>query len=374
MAGIYLHIPFCKKACHYCDFHFSTSSNLMEELIHHMGKELILRKNYLPEGETIETIYFGGGTPSLLSQSQLSYLMDTVHANYPVKLREVTLEANPDDLNDAKLAQFLSCGIDRLSIGIQSFRNEILTFYNRAHNAEESLQCIELARNAGFAKLSIDLMYGFPSLDHSGWEADLRTALDLDPGHISSYALTIEPRTALGTWVKKGSFQPASDDFVAEEFEILQDATEAAGYIQYEISNFGKPDAFALHNTNYWTGVPYMGVGPSAHSFDGKNRGYNVSNNSGYVRALREGKLVFETDNLSAEDRINEYILTSLRTSWGTDLNFLETNYQVDLIKLKSEELDFLSESGWICIQNSHLILSRKGKLLADSVAAKLFL
>ncbi|WP_158856152.1 radical SAM family heme chaperone HemW [Lunatibacter salilacus] len=374
MAGIYLHIPFCKKACHYCDFHFSTSSNLMEELIHQIGKELVFRKNYLPEGEIIESIYFGGGTPSLLSQSQLSYLMDTIHANYPVKLREVTLEANPDDLNDAKLTQFLSCGIDRLSIGIQSFRNEVLTFYNRAHNAEESLQCIELARNAGFAKLSIDLMYGFPSLDHTGWEADLRTALDLDPGHISSYALTIEPRTALGTWVKRGTFQPASDDFVAEEFEILQDATEAAGYIQYEISNFGKPDAFALHNTNYWTGAPYLGVGPSAHSFDGTNRGYNVSNNSGYVRALREGKLVFETDNLNAEDRINEYILTSLRTIWGTDLNFLETTYQVNLIELKSAELNFLSKSGWVSIQDGHLILSRKGKLLADSVAAKLFL
>ncbi len=339
-----------------------------------MGKELILRKNYLPEGEIIETVYFGGGTPSLLSQSQIAYLMDAIHANYPVKLREVTLEANPDDLNNVKLAQFLNSGIDRLSIGIQSFRNDVLTFYNRAHNAEESIQSLELARNAGFSKLSIDLMYGFPSHDHSGWESDLGIALDLDPGHISSYALTIEPRTALGAWVKKGSFQPASDDFVAEEFEILQDATEAAGYIQYEISNFGKPKAFGLHNTNYWTGVPYLGVGPSAHSFDGTNRGYNVSNNSAYVRAMHEGKLVFETDNLSAEDRINEYILTSLRTSWGTDLNFLASTYQVNLIKLKSPELDFLNKSGWVSIEGDHLILSRKGKLLADSIAAKLFL
>lgn len=374
MAGIYIHIPFCKKACHYCDFHFSTNSGLMEELIQLMGKELILRKNYLPEGHNIETVYFGGGTPSLLSQSQLLYLMDTIHTHYPVQLREVTLEANPDDLNDAKLSQFLSNGIDRLSIGIQSFRNDVLAFYNRAHSAEESLHVLEWARKAGFAKLSIDLMYGFPSTDHSGWEDDLRTALELDPGHISSYALTIEPRTALGTWVKKGSFKPATDDFVAEEFEIMQDAMEASGYIQYEISNFGKPGAFALHNTNYWTGVPYLGVGPSAHSFDGTNRGYNVANNSAYVRALRNEILVFETDNLNTEDRVNEYILTSLRTSWGTDLDFLESAYQINLMERKPSELEFLNKSGWISLQGSHLILSRKGKLLADSIAAKLFI
>ena len=206
MAGIYLHIPFCKKACHYCDFHFSTSSGLMEELIYQMGQELIHRKSYLPKDDYIETIYFGGGTPSLLSQSQLLYLMDTICLNFPVNLKEVTLEANPDDLTEKKLAQFLSCGIDRLSIGVQSFRNDVLTFYNRAHNAEESLQSLALARDAGFEKLSIDLMYGFPSPDHAGWSEDLRTALNLDPGHISSYALTIEPRTALGNWAKNGSF------------------------------------------------------------------------------------------------------------------------------------------------------------------------
>lgn len=346
----------------------------MEELIFLMGQELILRKHYLPKGEIIETVYFGGGTPSLLSHSQLSYLMDTIHSNYPVKLREVTLEANPDDLNNAKLAQFLSCGIDRLSIGIQSFRNEVLTFYNRAHTARESLQSIEWARNAGFSKLSIDLMYGYPSNDHIGWESDLSIAMELNPGHISSYALTIEPGTALGAWVKKGSFQPASEDFVAEEFEILQDVMETAGYIQYEISNFGKPEAFALHNTNYWTGVPYLGVGPSAHSFDGINRGYNLSNNSAYVRAMREERLVFEIDNLNSEDRVNEYILTSLRTIWGTDLKFLESTYQVDLVERKSAELEFLSKSGWVSIKDGHLMLSRKGKLLADSIAAKLFL
>jgi oxygen-independent coproporphyrinogen-3 oxidase len=346
----------------------------MNELILLMGEELILRKNYLPADELIETVYFGGGTPSLLSQSQLSHLMETIHTHYPVRLKEVTLEANPDDLGKAKLDDFLSCGIDRLSIGVQSFRNEVLTFYNRAHNAEESLLSVENARNAGFEKLSIDLMYGFPSMDHFGWKADLNTALELDPGHISSYALTIEPRTALGNWVNKGTYQPASEDYVAEQFEILQDGMESAGYIQYEISNFGKPKAFALHNTNYWKGVPYLGIGPSAHSFDGTNRGYNISNNAGYVRALRKGKLVFEVDNLSAADRINEYILTSLRTSWGTDLNFLATTHQIDLIAVKSKELEFLTQSNWISIQDGHLILSRKGKLLADSIAGKLFL
>lgn len=374
MAGIYLHIPFCKKACHYCDFHFSTSGSLMEELIYLMGQELIHRKNYLPAGEYIETIYFGGGTPSLLSQAQVIYLVDIIYTHYPVQVREFTLEANPDDLNKEKLAQFLSTGIDRLSIGIQSFRDDVLAFYNRAHTAKESLESLALARNAGFDKLSIDLMYGFPAQDHTGWKEDLRTALNLNPGHISSYALTVEPQTALGNWVKKGSFQPASEDFVAEEFELLQDSMEKAGYIQYEISNFGRPDAFALHNTNYWTGVPYLGVGPSAHSFDGTNRGHNVSNNAAYIKNIREGRMVFKTDILSAEDRINEYILTSLRTHWGTDLDYLATTCKVDLSSIKSKEIDFLKESGFVLIQNSHVLLSKKGKLFADSIAAKLFL
>jgi oxygen-independent coproporphyrinogen III oxidase len=345
----------------------------MDELIHMMGRELILRKNYLDTTDVIETIYFGGGTPSLLSQAQLLYLIDIIYKHYPLSLREVTLEANPDDLNKEKLAHFLSGGIDRLSIGIQSFRNEVLAFYNRAHTAEESLHSLALARDAGFDKLSIDLIYGFPSQDHKGWEEDLRTALNLDPGHISSYALTIEPQTALGKWMEKGTFQPASEDFVAEEFEMLQDAMDSAGYIQYEISNFGKSESFALHNANYWRGVPYIGVGPSAHSFDGSHRGYNLSNNATYVKNLRKEMLVFEIDALSTEDRINEYILTSLRTSWGTDLRYLESTYNIDLTSIKSEEIKYLKHSGNIISQEHHLYLSRKGKLLADSIAAKLF-
>lgn len=374
MAGIYLHIPFCKKACHYCDFHFSTNSSMMTELIHLMGEELILRKDYLPKHEVIQTIYFGGGTPSLLSAEQVRYLLDIVHEHYPVQLGEVTLEANPDDLTAKKLDDYRAIGVDRLSIGIQSFRDEVLTFYNRAHTSEESLQVLNLARKAGFEKLSIDLIYGYPEKDHSGWKSDLETALNLDPGHISSYALTVEPKTALGNWVKKGTFQPASEDFVAEEFEILQEAMDARGYVQYEISNFGKPDAFALHNTNYWRGVPYLGIGPSAHSYDGTNRGRNRAHNSAYITQLRERQLVFTIENLSEVDRINEYLLTSLRTIWGVDTIFLFQKYGVDLLVEKVKELEFLQASGWIYVRDSRLYLTRQGMLLADGISEKLFL
>jgi oxygen-independent coproporphyrinogen-3 oxidase len=253
--------------------------------------ELEKRSDFLPLNDPVQTIYFGGGTPSLLKEREIASIINTIYRNYNVDIKEFTLEANPDDLQAQKLKTMKSLGIDRLSIGIQSFDQKILKFYNRAHNSQESLKAIDLAKNAGFEKLSMDLIYGFPHEDHSIWEKDLKQALLLDPGHISSYALTIEPKTALGNWLKKGRFKEASEDFVAEQFEMLQGAMSKSGYMQYEISNFGKPGQFALHNTNYWMGVPYLGIGPSAHSFDGKKRGYNIANNVIYIKSIREGKL-----------------------------------------------------------------------------------
>jgi oxygen-independent coproporphyrinogen-3 oxidase len=337
-------------------------------------KELELRKSYLGEDTSIRTVYFGGGTPSLLEAPELDDILDTVHRNYKLELQELTIEANPDDLVPEKLHALHQMGFDRLSIGIQSFDDRVLKFYNRTHNADESLLVIEKAKQAGFNKLSIDLMYGFPQPDHELWKRDLLTAIQLDPGHISSYALTVEPETALGRWSEKGKFVPASEDFVAEQFEMMQADLGSAGYVQYEISNFGKPDAFAVHNTNYWMGIPYLGIGPSAHSFDGKNRQHNPSNNIKYIKALQEGHLVFEFEEIDQTDALNEYLLTSLRTMWGADLRYILDKYQKDVLKEKGEEISQLQQQGWLELKKARLMLTNKGKLLADALALKLFL
>jgi oxygen-independent coproporphyrinogen-3 oxidase len=373
LAGIYIHIPFCKQACHYCDFHFSTNLDRKDQMVKGIIAELKLRKTYL-NGTPIKTIYFGGGTPSLLSADQIERIVDTIHNFYPTELSEVTLEANPDDLSRENLFSWKSLGIDRLSLGIQSFDDSILKFYNRAHSASESKNAIENARNAGFEKFSLDLIYGFPFENHDLWRKDLSIALSQDPGHLSSYALTVEPKTALGNWTKRKKFTPASEDFVATQFEILQDITEKAGYVQYEISNFGKPNQFALHNTNYWKGIPYLGVGPSAHSFDGVNRGSNPSNNSAYLKSLDQGYPMFEIDKLSKDDHLNEYLLTGLRTMWGIDFDYLIKAYGTDLLSLKKSVLIQMGEQGWLVWKDKNLSLSKSGRLLADSIAAALFI
>lgn len=374
MAGIYIHIPFCKQACHYCDFHFSTNTTLKDQMVRMICRELVLQRNYLGEGATFHTIYFGGGTPSLLEAFDLEQILDTIHRHYRLDLQELTIETNPDDLRPARLHELKRMGFDRLSIGIQSFDDRVLRFYNRAHHAQDSLAAIDKAKQAGFSKLSIDLMYGFPQENHALWSNDLDTAIRLDPGHISSYALTIESDTALGRWMAKGKFTPASEDFVAEQFEMMQAKLSQAGYIQYEISNFGKPGAFAVHNTNYWMGVPYLGIGPSAHSFDGKNRQHNPANNIQYIKSLEKGQLIFELDELNPIDALNEYLLTSLRTIWGADLEFIRRRYAVDVAEEKKHTIQQLEGAGWLKLGEGRLVLTDKGKLLADGLALQLFL
>jgi oxygen-independent coproporphyrinogen-3 oxidase len=374
MSGIYVHIPFCKQACHYCDFHFSTQTAYRDTMLQAIGQELVQRRSYLPEGTKVETIYFGGGTPSILAASEIEYLLDLMSIHFPLALKEVTLEANPDDLSLEKLAAYKYMGIDRLSIGIQSFQEPILRFYNRAHTASDSMRVLDLARNAGFSKLSIDLMYGFPADNHAYWLKDMEMALALDPGHISSYCLTIERKTALGKWKTSGKFKEATEDFVADEFNLLLDTMAGAGYIQYELSNFGKLGHFALHNTNYWRGVPYLGLGPSAHSFDGHNRGSNVANNARYMNGITSGTPFFQVDILSPEDRANEYLLTALRTIWGVDLPFFRRTFGWDLLIEKGPEIRFLKDNGWLIHAGDSLTLSRSGKILADSISAKLFI
>jgi oxygen-independent coproporphyrinogen-3 oxidase len=373
VAGIYIHIPFCRQACHYCDFHFSTNLSGIDQMVAAIGSEISFRKDFL-DGQLVETVYFGGGTPSLLSERHLTFLMHAIVDNFDTNLQEVTLEANPDDLSSENLALWRDLGFDRLSLGIQSFHEEVLKFYNRAHTAREALEAISRGRRSGFEKFSIDLIYGFPHPDHSLWEEDLAEALRQDPGHISAYALTVEPRTALGKWTEKGRFQPAEEDFIAEQFEWLQDQSQKAGYIQYEISNFGKPDQFALHNTNYWKGTSYLGVGPSAHSFDGQERGYNPAHNWGYIKSIESGQIPFETEPSTPTDRINDRILTGLRTIWGVTPSALAEDFGIDLLQSRSEVIQKLESQGWLIWDGNTLSLSKTGMLLADSIAAELFI
>ncbi|WP_040490729.1 radical SAM family heme chaperone HemW [Indibacter alkaliphilus] len=373
MSGIYIHIPFCKQACHYCDFHFSTNLSLVEKMVAMICKELELRKNFLPAGAPIQTIYFGGGTPSILKASHLDQILHTIYKFYNTDIKELTLEANPDDLSSEKLLDWKSMDFDRLSIGVQSFDQKILAYYNRAHNALESFQAIDKAKKADFEKLSIDLIYGFPSEDHGIWEKDLFTALEMDPGHISSYALTVEPKTALGKWTQLGEFKEADEDYVAEQFEHLMESCQQSGYIQYEISNFGKPGHFALHNTNYWKNTAYLGIGPGAHSYDGKHRGSNISNNVAYIKKMSENTPPYHIEEMSGLDICNEYILTSLRTIWGTDLKYIEKTFQVSLDQIHRQMMDSLLQEKMVQIKEGFLFLEPKGKLLADSIAASLF-
>jgi oxygen-independent coproporphyrinogen-3 oxidase len=375
MAGLYLHIPFCKQACHYCDFHFSTSLGLKSRLVEAIVREIELRRAYLGPNATLETIYFGGGTPSLLTADELAQLFEAIHRHFVVAPQaEITLEANPDDLSDAKLRELQQAGINRLSIGLQSFYEPHLRLMNRAHTAGESTTAVRRAQDAGFENISIDLIYGVPAPGHHIWETDLANAFALGVPHVSAYALTIEPGTAFGHRLQKGTFKAAPDEFVATQFEALLVAMRAHGYEQYEISNFCQPGRESRHNSNYWHGVPYLGLGPSAHSYDGQNRQATLANNPQYVAAVLErGDVPVTLDVLSATDRANEYLLTTLRTARGCDLAHLRTHHGLDLPATRAAYLAELQANGWATIQNEVLTLTDAGKLLADHITLELF-
>lgn len=379
---LYLHIPFCKQACHYCDFHFSTNQRSKAELVAAMAHEIDLRASYLPS-RTLKTIYFGGGTPSLLTESELAQLVDAIHRNFTVDAdAEITLEANPDDLTAEKLIM-LRRYVNRLSIGIQTFDEATLRWMNRAHSATEAEQCVHLARAAGFDRLSIDLIYGIsghdrPNGDASLWTADLNRAMSLQVPHISAYALTIEPDTAFGKWTKTGKLPPADEELAATHFEQLVAGLTAGGYEQYEISNFarlstGQENHYARHNTAYWQQQPYLGVGPAAHSYDGQSRQFNVANNARYIAALRTNSISAEREELSPADRVNEYLLTGLRTKWGCQLAELNKLLNGDFMVRNRAELAQLQPKGWLTIEDGVLRLTEGGKLFADRVASDLF-
>ncbi len=374
MSGIYLHIPFCKQACHYCDFHFSTNATHKHDMVQMLAKEITLQKGYLKD--TVETIYFGGGTPSLLSAGEIAILLETIAQTFSVEPQaEITLEANPDDLRVASfLTDVKATGVNRLSIGIQSFHEPHLRYLNRAHTAEDALNVVQRAKKAGFANLTIDLIYGIPAEDHHIWERDLAQALALHIPHISAYCLTIEERTVFGNWLKKGKIKAVEEEFAAQQFEYLVETLAQNDYEQYEISNFARAGAYSRHNRNYWRQVPYLGIGPGAHSFNGTSRQFNVRNNAHYLKALTNETLPFERETLTRSDSINEYLMTSLRTQEGCNLGYLKNTFAYDLLHEQTATLRRMHQAGWLHYTETHLQLTPKGKLLADAIAADLFL
>lgn len=372
-AGIYIHIPFCRKACHYCNFHFSTSLQQKAAFLQALHKELEEQKSYL-QNKSIQSIYFGGGTPSVLSQEELAAIMEIVHTTYHVDANaEITLEANPDDINKTYLQALKSIGINRMSVGIQSFYERDLVWMNRSHTAEQAEKCLQLIADAGFKKITADLIYGIPMLSHSEWITNINKVIQFGVNHISCYALTVEPKTALQHFIATGKSVGISDQHSAEQFAILTEQLNAHGFEHYEISNFAKNGAYALHNSSYWLGNHYLGVGPSAHSYNGIERKWNIANNALYIQAVEHKLPYYETETLTVIQQMNEHIMTSLRTMWGLDLNrfkqqFGEAHTNTLLHNIQT------AENKKLLITNDNIVtISPDGKFLADGIISDLF-
>ncbi|MFA9193126.1 radical SAM family heme chaperone HemW [Flavobacterium sp. FBOR7N2.3] len=379
MSGIYIHIPFCKQACNYCDFHFSTSMKKKDEMVLALIKEISLRKNEFElldsarSDNQIETIYFGGGTPSRLQIADLRLQIDTIYNNYKViEKPEITLEANPDDLSEDYLIELSKIGINRLSIGIQSFFEDDLKLMNRAHNSAEAKKCLEIATKY-FDNISLDLIYGVPGMSDQKWKQNIETALSFGIPHISSYALTVEPKTALNKLIQTGKIAEPKDEVASAHFMILVKTLEANGFVHYELSNFGKPDYFSKNNSAYWLGKKYIGIGPSAHSYDGISRSWNVANNALYLKSIADNKLPNETEILSVTDRYNEYIMTGLRTIWGVSLDRIQNEFGQDYLDYLSKQAQKFLTDDLLFIENNILKPTKKGKFLTDGIASDLF-
>lgn len=371
MAGIYIHVPFCKQACHYCNFYFSTSLGNKDRYIQALLKEIELSKDYLA-GEAVETIYLGGGTPSLLTVADIQLIVEQLARYHTIgNLKEFTLEANPDDLTREKVSslhQLKPLGFNRFSIGIQSFFDDDLKYMNRAHNATEALTVVKRVQDAGFNKVTIDLIYGTPTMNDERWLQNLNTAFSLDVPHISSYALTVEDKTGLERKIAKGEYKPVEEEQSARQFKMLMQQMKANGYEQYEISNFAKPGRYAVHNTNYWRGKKYLGLGPSAHSFNGTSRRWNVANNINYINSIAAGSILFEEEILTPAQQVNERIMTALRTQWGLPILDLGMR-NADLIQNSLKGINPTHYN----LTEGVLKLTEEGKLFADAIAAELF-
>lgn len=371
MAGIYIHIPFCKQACHYCNFHFSSNHSKMNEMIDAIVLEATLNKNYLTE--QVETIYFGGGTPSLCKPSDIEKIILQIKQLFVVvDTVEITLETNPDDITEDNLISWKQAGINRLSMGTQSFADEDLQWMNRAHNSQQSIESILLIQQH-FSNLTIDLIYGTPTLSNEQWIKNIDTALLLNIPHISCYALTVEPKTALEKLIEKNKLQNVDAEKQAIQFEILIDKLHAAEYEHYEISNFAKPNFRSKHNSSYWQGKQYLGLGPSAHSFNEISRQWNIANNALYLKSIEQNTVPFEIEMLTKEQQLNEYVMTSLRTMEGISLNYIQQKFgEKEMLCLLNEAEKFIKNQT-IKNHNNSIILTAKGKFLADGIAADLF-
>ncbi len=374
MAGIYIHIPFCRQMCYYCDFHFSVSLKRKEELLQALLIEIETRNDYL-KNEEIETIYFGGGTPSILKINELDQILELIYKLYSVsKNPEITLEANPDDLSIDYLNGLKQIGINRLSIGIQSFEDKHLKQLNRRHDAREAINSVKNSQEAGFNNINIDLIYGLPGLTNKNWEENLRNALNLSIQHISAYHLSIEHKTVLANFLKKGKIKQLEEKESLNQFNTLVKKTEEQGFLHYEISNFSKDGYFSKHNINYWLQEKYLGIGPSAHSYDYKTRRWNISNNAKYIELINKNESYSETEILSLSEKYNDYILTSLRTVWGADLEKISREFGKGFHDECLKEAEKYIISGQITDTNNRLIISKKGKFIADKIASDLFI
>ena len=372
MAGIYIHIPFCKKACHYCDFHFSTLTKGMPELMQAIQLEAVLQRNYLTE--KVNTIYFGGGTPSLVPEQELQAIIATLKEIYTITPdAEITLEANPDDITIEKAAAWKALGINRLSIGIQSFFEQDLRWMNRAHTATQAVNCIEMVQAAGFENITIDLIYGTPELTDEQWEENINRALAFQVPHLSCYALTVEPKTALAKMIADKTVADVDTDKQARHFALLLELLRHAGFEQYEISNFSKPGFRSRHNSAYWQGSHYLGLGPSAHSFNGISRQWNIRNNALYIKSITQGSIPYELEMLTDTQQLNEYIMTSLRTIEGISLERVKSGWgdtvSNELLVSAKKHLD----KGYVILNGHSIQLSNSGRFLADGIASDLF-
>lgn len=376
VAGIYIHIPFCKQACSYCNFHFSASVKRKNELVEALLDEIELRQDYL-DTRCVETVYFGGGTPSLLEPREIHALAEKISSVFELDdVAEITLEANPDDITHENLKQWIDSGINRLSIGIQSFFDDDLRWMNRSHDSKQAMESLELAKKC-FNNITIDLIYGSPAMTDEKWKLNIERAIQRDVPHISCYALTVEAKTPLYKMIRSGMSEDVDPEKQSRQFLLLMDMMSEAGYEHYEISNFAKPAYRSRHNSAYWSNdatgerIKYLGIGPSAHSFDGMSRQWNVSNNKVYIDSIRRGMAPSEMEILTPIQQVNEYIMTSLRTLEGLDLEVVKKGHAMDSVLLASKKF---IERGFLVKQNNHLQLTREGKLLADGIASELFL
>lgn len=374
MAGIYIHIPFCRRKCHYCNFYSLASIKHRGEFLETLLKEIEIRGEYL-QNENVNTIYLGGGTPSLLSKQEINQIITQIKNHFNVHDNvEITLEANPDDLKENKLLQIKDANVNRLSIGIQSFHNDDLKYLNRLHNAEDALNSIEKAKSAGFENISIDLIYGIPGLTIEKWGKNMDVFFNLQIPHLSAYALTVEEKTPLKHFIKQGKLQPPDENESISHFQILMEKIKENGFIHYEISNFAKEGFYSKHNSIYWVGGNYLGLGPSAHSYNGKSRQWNTSNIKKYIDKLSFDEKIYEEEILTEKQKYNEYVMTSLRTSWGCDLKHIENVFGKKYSDYCLKQAEHFIKNDLLILEKTKLFLTTKGKIIADGITAELFI